>query len=116
MNHIDKQPRAQLTVRKTFKYNDAYSQLDEWEEIGTVRQLNIRTISKDEESAKAHALVSVQSKASAEDIKSALRDMFRRACRCEHDCCGHFQSYASRVRRAGKSSLYFVTIYSNRNI
>ena len=116
MNAIDKQPRATLSVRKTYRYNDAYSSLDDWEDIGTFRQLSIRTLSKDAESVKTRALVSVQSKASVDDIKSAVREMFRSACRCEHDCCGHFQSHASRVRRAGKSSLYFVTIHSNRNI
>lgn len=97
-----------LERQTSHKYNSAYSHLNESEFVGTARILTRKKHGKEySESRSAFSLLLVSSKDEPENIISGIYDTMRHSCRCEHDCCGHWQSSVSKVRHLGKG-LYAV--------
>ena len=96
-----------LYKRLTHKYADGWSYLDKSLYIGTARSLGQKTMKEDGESKTVLALFLVNSKARVPNVKEAFYDTLRSGCRCEHDCCGHWQSSVSKVRHLG-NGLYVV--------
>jgi hypothetical protein len=39
----------------------------------------------------------------------------RHACRCEHDCCGHTQTYVSKARKLPRQNIWVVKLDSTIN-
>lgn len=107
--------KSNLEIRRTFKYNTAYSHLDEWEEIGVTRFLGVTREKKDEESVRSTKLFSVNSDASDEEIRQALMGREAFACNCEHDCCGHLFGSATNARKVPKSKMWLVKVSAYRN-
>ena len=103
-----------LSKRLTHKYANGWDYLDEHAEIGTARALGSKVTKEDGESKTTLALFLVASKESVQDVKTSLHDSLRHSCRCEHDCCGHWQSTVSKVRHLGKG-LYAVRLSSYIN-
>ena len=104
-----------LERQTSHRYNAAWSALNDSEYVGTARRVFSRTSHNDGESARTFSLLLISSKESAENITSAIYDTMRQACRCEHDCCGHWQSSVSRVRHLGGNQ-WAVFESSYRNI
>lgn len=107
--------KIDLEKRLTHKYNQAYAYLDDSTHIGTAKHLTSKT-KGDDESKRTFSLFLVTSNESETDVRDALRDTLASACSCEHDCCGHWQTHVSNVRRIKGSKLYAVMQVSNRNI
>lgn len=105
-----------LERRLTHKYNAGWSGLDESEFVGTARPLLSKTQRKDDESQRTFSLFLVKSEDSEENIKSAFYDTMQSGCRCVHDCCGHWQSSVSRVKRLKGGKMYAVLSSAYRNI
>lgn len=47
-------------------------------------------------------------------IRNEIRQHFREACACMHDCCGHWHGGAFKIRRIGKWT-YIVNLMYSRN-
>ena len=107
--------KINLEKRLTHRFTTGWSALDEHEEIGTARVLAQKEAGRDDENKRAFLLLLVHSQSSPEDIKSAIRDTMTNGCRCEHDCCGHWQHGVSKVRRLKNGKLYAVKTYAYRN-
>ncbi len=103
-----------LSKRLTYKYADGWAGLDRHVDLGTARALGEKTVSQGSDSRTTLVLFLVASKARPANVKRAFYDSLRKSCRCEHDCCGHWQSSASKVRHLGKG-LYAVKISSYVN-
>lgn len=108
--------RFDLERQLSRKYRAAYAYLNPSEHVGSARVLARKPHGKgDDESARSFSLLIVNSKDTPDNIMSAIRDTMQHACQCEHDCCGHMQSFVSRIRRL-KSGLYAVIESHYRNI
>jgi hypothetical protein len=105
-----------LERRLTHRYNVGWSHLDDNEEVGTARVVSSRTKRNDGESQRVFSLLLVKSGEGEQSIKDAIRDTMQSGCRCEHDCCGHWQSSVSRVRRIKGGNVYAVLQSAYRNI
>lgn len=105
-----------LEKKTTHKYRSGYSYLDDGEEIGTARQIGSKLKSKDSEGERHLLLFLVNSQAPHEEIVSAFYDTLRTGCRCEHDCCGHYQTHVAAVKRIKGGKMYAVLQSSYRNI
>lgn len=103
-----------LSKRLTHKYASGWEYLDESLDIGTARPLGQKTMKEDGESKTVLALFLVNSKARVPNVKAAFYDTLRSGCRCEHDCCGHWQGSVSKVRHLG-NGLYVVRSSHYRN-
>lgn len=99
----------------TRKYVPAYSYLDKSEDVGTARRLTVRRSREDGESYREFSLFLVSSTCDKQAIIDALYDTLRSGCRCEHDCCGHYQNSVIKVRPL-KGNLYAVLTSAYRNI
>lgn len=101
-------------VRLTHKYVDGYKHLDEEEYKGIFHILSVSAPQDYDESSDSWARtyrVKAPAGLTREEIEGVLRNEFRYGCRCEHDCCGHTQSY---VRARGikhiKRREYWVSV------
>jgi hypothetical protein len=106
--------KINLRKRLTHKYANGWDYLDEFDDIGTARALGQKTTREDGESKTTLGLFLVSSKESPEDVKRSLYDTLGHSCRCEHDCCGHWQTSVSKVRHLSKG-LYAVRCSHYRN-
>jgi hypothetical protein len=110
------QDRIQLERQTSHRYNDAWAYLNNHEHVGTARVLTSKPHGKsDGESKRTFSVLLVTSQEPTDTIAKAIRDTMRHSCRCEHDCCGHWQSRVNHVRRL-KSGLWAVIEGHNRNI
>lgn len=109
----------EISARLSHKYVSGWNHLDQWHPVGIARPVPTGRPSRwDEngESFRSFELLEVNAgNTRPANVKRAIEDTMQTGCRCEHDCCGHVQSYVSRVRRL-KSNLYAVTVRGYRNI
>jgi len=97
-----------LERQTSHRYNAGWSHLNESEFVGTARVLARKKHGRDYgESRAAFTLLLVSSKEEPETVIRSIHDTLRHSCRCEHDCCGHWQSHVSKVRHL-RGCLYAV--------
>lgn len=108
--------KIELERQTSHKYRQGWDHLNESEHVGTARVLTTKFKRKDEESQRIFILLLVMSTDSAEHIEEAICDTMRSGCRCEHDCCGHYQTHVDKVRQIKNSNLFAVIQSSYRNI
>lgn len=108
-----------LSRRLTFRYNAAWASLDESEEVGTARVLSRKDFGRPDphgESKRTLSLMSVCAREATEEaVREAICETLQYSCRCEHDCCGHWQTSVSRARKLG-GGLWAVLMSSYRNV
>ena len=109
-----------LDKRITYKYNSSSSYLDEWERIGTYREVSIgeKLYSYDEEdfcdTFMRYIIVDVKSDSPEKVISQALVDNYSFSdCTHEWDCCGCY-SFFARAYPLGKNR-YCVEHSGERN-
>lgn len=105
-----------LERRLTHRYNVGWSHLDDIEYVGTARLVSSHTKHNDGESQRVFSLLLVTSGEDEQSIKDAIRDTMQSGCRCEHDCCGHWQTSVDRVRRIKGGNCFAVLQSSYRNV
>jgi hypothetical protein len=105
-----------LYQRETNQYNDSYSHLDEWQQIGTAKILAYRLIRDDGSDGHAHATrVIAPAALRAIDLTRAIEDTMRESnCRHEHDCCGCPSTHAHARRVSARE--YAVTLFTFYNL
>ena len=108
-----------LSLRQTRTYVGAFAHLDDWTSIGSAEVLSRESKLLDEEDmcdpTEIVLQVAVISDASAEEIKTALRDSFTHAgCAHEYDCCGCTSTYVQEVTQA-PDGIWQITQRSARN-
>lgn len=104
--------------RTTFKYSDAYKDLDNSEYVGEFRLLNSseeRYLGKYGDSAEQYLRLKAPKGATKNDVREVAHDHFSYHCRCEHDCCGHWQISVGRVYRS-KRNEYIVKVSMYQNV
>ena len=107
--------------RLTFQFNDGWKGADEYQYLGEFMILKSRLRhSNHQDSSNGEAgeriyTVRVPRGISRGDIINALRDTFTNGCRCEHDCCGHLQTYAYLPRRQ-KRRTWVVEVHCYYNV
>ena len=104
--------RQDLYVLRTHKYNPDYADLDDQERIGVVTWDEDPTMKPvhdlDDCGAKRLFYIArVESTAPKDDIISALHDLVRHGCSCEHDCCGHYHGGAEEI--IDRHPIYLIT-------
>ena len=110
-----------LSVRKTRKYNDGWSHLDTWDEIGTAKVLKSKSKTRDSsDSHRSIVLLEVTRYdglpvVTDDDVREAILDSIQQSCRHEHDCCGCLNGGADYVRKVGDNKFVAVCNYY-RNI
>ena len=107
-----------LSRQLTHRYNAAWSHLNEFEIVGTARAVGSKAFGKpdpDGDSGRTLLFLMVTSKAQEEAIREAIADTLQRSCRCEHDCCGHWQTSVSKARRL-QGGMWAVLQSSYRNV
>ena len=82
-----------LSIRRTNKYVDSYSCLDDWEDIGEFKTLWRNREDKSDDDGYDHwvteYLFEVSSDRGVEEIVQALKNQFTHwGCAHEYDCCG----------------------------
>ncbi len=101
----------------THKYNPAWSELDDDEYMG----FDLKVVygkarySDDGESVKTIAYATT-SKPVTETQMYQMLHAFDRSCRCEHDCCGHFNGGArtpKQLSRNGRKWAITLSYYAN---
>jgi hypothetical protein len=110
------QDRIQLERQTSHRYNAGWSHLNDHEHVGTARVLARKPHGREnDEGKRTFSLLLVTSQEPADAIEEAIWDTMRHTCRCQHDCCGHWQGSVNRVRRL-KSGLWAVIEGHFRNI
>lgn len=112
-----------LSIRRTHGYNDDYSHLDEWADIGTYRVLQSFHTQEpsgnetDEQILLVEVTPDEEEKPTRKEILGALEDsLSKRGCSHEHDCCGCTSIYVSQIsRRSGEKHQYYVFQSLSRN-
>jgi hypothetical protein len=107
-----------LIARLTRRYVTGWSHLDKWHRIGECRTFASSPAKWDDRGESYRSVQFVQVAAHgyrSANIKRALMSVFDHGCRCEHDCCGHVQTAATRTRHLG-GNVYAVMIRGYRNI
>ena len=108
----------ELRVRKTQKYRDGWSFLDEWEDIGSyhIKAESPKIFDEEdhEDSFHQNLFVRVSSDASHSDIQRALeQELSGSSCQHEWDCCGCYSYYATA--RWLSDDLWLVLYSGSRN-
>jgi hypothetical protein len=100
-----------LRLRKTNKFNDGWSCLEDWEDVGEV---SLHRCSKTERNGNyTMRFLVVNDNHLAGDLSQAIRDTLSGSnCRHEFDCCGCASRSAS-VKR--KNNVYKVTVTVTHN-
>lgn len=115
IQNLGNRPWHTFEHRATHKYITAYDHLDSWVAIGKYRALNSVNFEEDWETAKSFIRVKVRSIFDDDQIARALYDNFADGCSCEHDCCGHWQTRTSDVKRVSKDN-WIVWLSHYRNV
>lgn len=105
--------------RITHKFNEGWKDLDQQEYIGRFKQLGIKAGGvhyTDDEGSTDMKLTFVAPKGvNAEDAIEVIRNELSYGCRCEHDCCGHMQSYGRDIKRV-KGRIFTAVLHRYPNI
>lgn len=107
--------RFNAQVRLTYKYNDAWAELDEYEFPGFTVKVVYGRFEKGEDfdSTQTTAIeITASRPVTRKEITDTLRAQYRQACRCEHDCCGHLNGGPYMIRRASKNGRHWTAILS----
>ena len=101
-----------LYIRSTNQFRDGWSQLDEWQDIGTAKVLARRNISEDEGEGVTRwterVIVprSTIARCGIAAIERAIGSTLSYShCRHEHDCCGCVSVSAYAEHRGGREFL-----------
>jgi hypothetical protein len=119
--HIEQPPAPEpfsLAVRMSHKYHTGWNGLDRWQTIGKAIVTKSGDAKWDDQGEGFKQVILVEAEAPGirpANVKRALSDRFASGCRCEHDCCGHVQTFTHRVFHMG-GDRYAVSIYGYRNI
>lgn len=110
---------TRLQRRQTRRYREAYSHLDQWEQIGTAEIIR-STKTKIASDGNRHAYLSLikvkaEPDATPVEIADAILDTYQQECRCEHDCCGHMFGGARHAKHL-RGDLYAVKMSFHRNV
>jgi hypothetical protein len=87
--------------RTSHEYVDAYRHLDSREYIGEYAALKFGEVvydNKYNDSAHQYVTLKAPKGATWQDVCESAQNHFAQHCRCEHDCCGHWQSSVYGVR------------------
>lgn len=104
--------------RTTFKYSDAYKDLDGSEYVGEFRLLSFskeRYLGKYGDSGEQYLRVKAPKGATKDDVRQVADDFLSYHCRCEHDCCGHWQRSIGKVYHS-KRNEYIVKVHLYQNV
>jgi hypothetical protein len=107
-----------LSRQTTRRYNAAWSHLDESEDVGMARAIISKDWGKHDphgESRRTLIILCVSSQSDEEEVREAIEDTLQYSCRCEHDCCGHWQHSISKARRL-RSGMWAIIQSSYRNV
>lgn len=101
-----------LRKRMTHKYRDGWSGLDQWNHVGTVKELAARRLEEPRDFDDG-GVVGITVRAPAALARTDLRDALASyysgsSCQHEHDCCG-CAFYRASVRRTGRRD-YFIRV------
>ncbi len=115
MNTIDPTPFP-LSMRLTYGYNSGWSHLDKWHELGEATVVAVGKPRENHESFRQIQIVEVKSQGyRPRNIARALSATMTSGCRCQHDCCGHFQSSPARIRPL-RNGRFAVLMSGYRNV
>lgn len=93
-------------IRVTHQYRDGYSELDEWIDAGfKVKVLGgARKIINDKHGENVTIIYHVRAPKNVrpELVRYVCNGQFATGCTCEHDCCGHWQSFLSAFKKIGR--------------
>lgn len=105
--------RFNAQVRLTYKYNDAWAELDHYEfpdfTVKVVRGRFDQGTDFDDTQTTAIEITASRP-ATRKEITDTLRAQYRQLCRCEHDCCGHLNGGPSRIQQASKNGRRWTAI------
>jgi hypothetical protein len=106
----------------TARYRPGYRHLEEREFIGVFHELKVgaNRYTSSEEYGDADDLervirIKAPRGVSFEQIREVVRARYTGGCRCEHDCCGHYQSGVDRITHS-KRREWLVHISAYRNL
>jgi hypothetical protein len=87
--------------RVTHGFTDGWKSEAEHAHIGEFKELGSNRVSYSDngESADRRITFVAPRGTSSKDAIAVIRNHLSFGCRCEHDCCGHTQGYATDVRR-----------------
>lgn len=121
-----------IYARLTHKYRAGWAELDRHEYVTTLRLTAPKLLSIDDDGTKdriVHGRISAKQREQARKVWeklprqgrapfkqwlcAAVSETFDYGCRCEHDCCGHYQNHAM-ARMYGRNVV--VAVHSYRNI
>lgn len=83
-------------------YNRAYRGLNPQEYVGEFRVLSHskRQYTNDEDGSYRYVIrIKAPKGATREQVQGVVWNEFDHSCRCEHDCCGHYQRRTGRIFR-----------------
>lgn len=120
-----------IYVRLTHRYRAGWAHLDRHEHIIDLKLTPPRLVHRDEDDTTQHVLfgrISAKQMRSLREIwrplsgqtslifrhwlQIAISNTFESGCQCEHDCCGHYQSYAV-AELSGRRVVVNVRSYRN---
>ena len=101
----------------TRRYSAGWSHLDDDVYVGSLRVLKTTPYQYSEEGVSFTRLITVKvlTSTSRDDLEIGIHDTFSHGCRCEHDCCGHYQVYVDSIKHT-KRKEYAVAIVGVANI
>jgi hypothetical protein len=107
-----------LRARITHTYVPGWNDLDKWHDLGVATLARVKPArwAENGESYRQLEIVRVDSPGyRPRNIMRAIEDTMQSGCRCEHDCCGHIQTYVKRVRQLCPGT-FAVLVGGYRNI
>jgi hypothetical protein len=110
---------GQAQRRLTYRYHNGWKDLDQYEDLGW-RWHVLGTARVEEHSWESITLrywVRVSRLVTRAEMAAAMSAEFNAWCRCEHDCCGHYQWHVitSEIRKI-KRREWVVPIRALRNV
>lgn len=104
--------------RTSYKYAEAWRYLDSAKYVGEFRLLStseMRYLGKYGDSAVNYLRVKAPKGVDKRLMWQVADDQFSNHCKCEHDCCGHWQNTVGKVYRS-KRNEYIVELRSYQNV
>ena len=106
-----------LFQRNSHTYADGWSHLDDWQHIGTAKQLTPRQTTPPDghdDGGRYLAKVIAPRQLKARDLTRAIENsMGGSGCRHEHDCCGCPTTYARAKRTSSREYSVFISVSYN---
>jgi hypothetical protein len=101
-----------LNLRKTYKYVDSCSDLDEWVTVGEFEILWKERVDTDKDGYEYWAneyLIKVSSDSSVDEVIAALKSEFTYwGCHHDYDCCGCPLLSVSNITKVSEDNYYLV--------